>query len=294
MAQDSVCGAQLADSIVATWDTLHDSLNLRCFDQKRRFGFDFLYPIERYSAALTSPKIASRAGTMVDNPLFAARDGKGPRSPSLVSLSVVTGVPWQDLAPSDNLSDTQLHYLDGAALEKEGRWPIVLGDPSKGVAPTDAYMVESIAPRTGQNPLTHTPIAAATSTNPKESIINGHEQNTPDLDDLQYACIFPLEKPISCANGEICECAPDNQGSLDFVLAANSPLCQPPAGGLPGTTQYFGKGYPGVRELELARSLGARATAASVCPKGQSTNTDVDAYVPALSALLTRLRTTLN
>ena len=30
------------------------STNLRCFDQKRRFGIDFLYPVDRYVAGTTS------------------------------------------------------------------------------------------------------------------------------------------------------------------------------------------------------------------------------------------------
>ena len=32
----------------ATWDQLHDSLNLRCYNQHQRFGFDLLYDTTRY------------------------------------------------------------------------------------------------------------------------------------------------------------------------------------------------------------------------------------------------------
>jgi hypothetical protein len=38
-------------------DGVGDRANLRCFDQKRRFGVDTLYPVERYSNALRLPRI---------------------------------------------------------------------------------------------------------------------------------------------------------------------------------------------------------------------------------------------
>ncbi len=101
---DSVCSVVPQDKTYASYDALNDSLNLRCYDQQRRFGWDLLYPIERYSDALSNPKILNRAGALVDNPLFAARDGKGPRSASLISVSVIVGAPWQDLATTASLN----------------------------------------------------------------------------------------------------------------------------------------------------------------------------------------------
>ncbi len=45
-------------------------MNLRCFDQKRRFGIDFLNKLDRYTNALTKDQVPNRAGELVDNPLF--------------------------------------------------------------------------------------------------------------------------------------------------------------------------------------------------------------------------------
>ncbi len=40
-------------------------------DQKRRFGFDFLYPIDRYRRAFTEAQIPNRRGELVPNPIFS-------------------------------------------------------------------------------------------------------------------------------------------------------------------------------------------------------------------------------
>jgi hypothetical protein len=269
---------------------------LRCFDQMRRFGFDLLYPVDRYTNGLTNPQVPNRAGLLVDNPLLAARDGKPARSATLVSVSVIVGAPWQDLAtPSSLLADQPLSYLDGAGLISEARWPVLLGNPALDAAPSDPFMRESVVARSGTNPLTLTSIAPPTSTNPLQSPINGHEQNIADLDDLQYACTFALPAPKVCANGDAaCDCSADKSGNSANVTTYNSPLCQPPTGGAPGTTQYYGKGYPGVRELTLAKQLGDRAVGSSICPKVLNDTSSGDyAYTPALNALVGRIRSTL-
>ncbi len=178
LADDPFCKNVPAGQAYATWDAPHDSLNLRCFDQQRRFGFDLLYPIERYSDALSNPKVRNRAGVLLDNPLLAARDGKGPRSATLVSVSVIVGAPWQDLATSASLSAGHaIEYLDGAGLESNGRWPLLIGNRALNLRPTDPFMIESIAERTGQNPLTQTPIVGSNSTNPLANAIRGPEQS---------------------------------------------------------------------------------------------------------------------
>ncbi len=296
LLQDSVCQNVPAGQQYATWDAPHDALNLRCFDQMRRFGFDLLYPVDRYSNALSNPKVQNRAGALVDNPLLAARDGKPARSATLVSVSVIIGAPWQDLATPGSLVPAQpLTYLDGAGLQSQARWPVLLGNPALNVPPTDPFMRESVAARSGSNPLTLSPIVPATSTNPLQSPINGHEQNIADLDDLQYACTFALSAPKACANGDAaCDCSADKTGVATSVTTYNSPLCQPPAGGAPGTTQYYGKGYPGARELTLAQQMGNRAVGGSICPKLLNDANSVDyAYTPALNALIGRIASTL-
>jgi len=296
LQQDAICKTIPSGQQYASWDQVHDSLNLRCFDQKKRFGFDLLYPVERYSNALSNPQVSNRAGVLIDNPLLAVRDGKGPRSATLISVSLIVGAPWQDLATSASLlTGHPIEYLDGAALETNERWPLLLGNRALNLPPTDPFMIESTSARIGQNPLTLTPIVGPNSTNPLANAINGHEQNVPAFDDLQYACTFPLPAPKSCANGDAaCDCSADKSGNSDAVKAANSPLCQPPAGGIAGTTQYYGKGYPGTRELSLAKLLGARAVPASICPKTLTDTTSPDyAYTPAFNALITRIGATL-
>jgi hypothetical protein len=92
-------------------DPRADDVNLRCFHQKQRFGFDFLYPVQRYVNALTARTLCtSRADLdatdparcldankdqkpdIVENPLF-----KGGRGADLVFLAGIVGVPWQDI-----------------------------------------------------------------------------------------------------------------------------------------------------------------------------------------------------
>jgi len=295
LAEDSVCSVISSDQPYAAYDMIQDSLNLRCFDQQRRFGLDVLHPVERYADALSNPKIKNRAGTLVDNPLFAARAGQGPRSATLISVSVIVGAPWQDLATPESSSGGPLEYLDGEGLERDQRWPMLIGDKRRNVPPSDPFMIESIAPRSGQNPITMLPIAAATSTNPLQSPINGHEKNNFDQWDLQHACIFPLPEPVSCTPDSVsCDCSPDNNGDTSSLVMENNALCQPPSGGPSGTTQYFGKAYPGTRELTFAQQMGARAVAASMCPRSVAEATSPDyGYEPAFAALLGRIAKTV-
>ena len=294
--QDPVCENKLAGSSYAIWDALHDSLNLRCFNQRQRFGFDLLYPIERYSDALSNPMVHDRAQELVPNPLLAARDGKGPRSATLISVSLIIGAPWQDLATTASLLDGHpIEYMDGAGLALNGRWSMLLPDKAANLPPSDPFMRESIAERSGSNPLTNLPIVPATSDDPNASPINGHEQNVPDFADLQYACTFALAESQPCAAGDLaCDCSPDKSGNDTAVVTANSPLCQPPAGGPANTTQYFGKGYPGARELGFAQQLGARAVPASICPTNLVDDSSPNfAYRPAFNALIKRIAVTL-
>ena len=159
-------------------------------------------------------------------------------------------------------------------------------------------MIESTSPRQGTNPNIQVSITAPTSMNPTANAINGHEQNIPALDDLQYACTFKLATPKVCAPGDsACDCSATQGGDASAVTAANSPLCQPPAGGAPGTTQYFAKAYPGARELTVLKAFGDNAIVASICPKlTTSANPTQDpnyGYNPAVTGLVNRLKEAL-
>jgi len=291
---DSVCGGATAGSYV-TWDNLNDSINLRCFHQKQRFGFDLLYPSKRYSSGLTELMVPNNAGTLVKNPLFFDANGAQTRSPSLITFSAMVGVPWQDLATTAAIGGAKLEYLDAAGLTAAGRWPIMLGDPKTLVDAQDPLMVESIAPRSGVQPLTGFALAPATSQDPTQNPINGHEQNIPDNADLQYACIFRLPIPRVCQAGDpACDCAATKEGDASGVTAANSPVCQPPAGGPAGMTQYYAKAYPGLRELDVVHDLGFRGVPASICPKTLNAADSEFGYSATFDALLRRVSLTLD
>ena len=118
-----------------------DSINLRCFDQKRRFGIDFLWPVDRYIAGLTAETISDADGNVVANPILQARD------PGLVLLSGVVGVPWQDIARRtadgtpdpiaglDARGEAVGGFMNAAELLSKNVWDLILGDPASYVNP---------------------------------------------------------------------------------------------------------------------------------------------------------------
>lgn len=267
--------------------TEEDRSNQRCLQNKRRFGYDFLYPTSRYIDGLTKPVVPKRSTReMVENPLFKKVPGLPRRERSLVYLAGIVGVPWQDIADDASRDGAGLRYLSAAELTAKDRWSLIVGDSSKNQAPSDPFMREQTAPRSGENPLTGDDIVAETSLDPRANPINGHEQRDVDGTDLQYACTFPLEAPEPCT-GDSCDCdeAPaDNR---------NRPLCQPPTSGPAGTTQYYGKAYPGLRPLEVLRGIGDSAIVASICPKILTQGQPGYGYEPAVDAIVERLKTAL-
>jgi hypothetical protein len=290
-ATDSACVAG-GKNLTAT----EDSLNLRCWDQKRRFGVDFLYPISRYVDGLTKSEVLDHAGLPAENPIFQAPPGKMRRDPSRVFLLGIVGVPWQDLADSQSLKDPRrLRYLSYDELEAGDRFSLVLGE--NGAPPRDSLMFETTADRSAMpaHPLTGDVLAPASALSPQQNPINGHESITGEYD-LQYACIFPLKAPRNCSDSTgtvACDCHPED------VMYAR-PLCQPPAGGAAGTTQYYAKAYPSARHLELIRAFGkvtGNSVAASICPKvadASMPSTDANyGYNPAVTALVDRMKSAL-
>jgi hypothetical protein len=306
LAADPSCGVTLPKGQqYATWDVLHDSLNLRCYNQHKRFGFDLLYETGRYVNALKETIIPLQStGKLVPNPLYdSAGSDKAPRDPSLVFLAGIVGVPWQDIATAASLTDPKaLTYLTAKELADNNRWPTLLGDPrptggGAPVLPSDPFMIETPDVRTGTNTIANVSISPVNTTTP--NVINGHEQNIPDFADLQYACIFPLQKPKDCMPGDAaCDCSPDKAGKLDAVVAANSPLCQQGGKGAVSATQTSAKAYPGARELQVLKDLGNNAIVASICPKVTVPNGAAESdpnygYNPAVGAIIERLKEAL-
>ncbi len=298
-----------------------DAINVRCFNNKKRFGVDLLYPTQRYVDALTRTEIIdARTNQTVDNPLL--RSGGKVRPPGRVFFAGIIGVPWQDIATPESLDPANpdtMRYLTSADLSlpydgqagSPDRWEVILGkpnladtsktcqeldNPACGEPPTpplDPFMREQIEPREigAVNPIVPTEaIADPTSTDPRANNINGHEYQTNAVerekinDDLQYACIFPLATPkdsASCETSVSCDCAEEP--------TRNRPLCQPASGGTEDA-QYWGKAYPGTRILQVLRDFGANSIVGSICPKVTDDEDKPDyGYNPAVQAIVDRL-----
>jgi hypothetical protein len=270
-----------------------DPENLRCFNQKKRYGVDFLYPVQRYIDGFTQAQIYNRAGTLVDNPLFhdLRCNGTGcapQRDPTLLFWAGIVGVPWQDIAVNPQ------SLAQGYKPSKDINWAWIIGDPANNIPPQDALMVESVEPRQGTNPALNADLAPPNSgvgANP----INGHEwdtsMDTPKSRDLQYACIFDLPQPKNCAdpaNTNDCDCS----GQAPALAAMMNPLCQ--NGGGFTNSQVRAKGYPGTRHLQVLQGLGEQGIVASICPAqlGDANAQDYG-YRPAIAALIDRLRNAL-
>ncbi len=218
--------------------TVEDHANIRCFDQKRRYGVDFHYPTVRYVNALSSEEIDpatldyAAGDNAIPNPLFY-----GDRQPEHVIFTAITGVPWQDLVVDPN--DPESAPKTSQQMETDGSWAWLVGD--NGGAPLDPFMIESVDKRVGVSPATGEATVNA-------SAPNGGDRSIPDADDLQYACIFALAEPIESA----CSCyaadgCTDDPACIDGAMVAAA-------------------ARPGTRQLEVARGLGSNAVVGSICP----------------------------
>jgi hypothetical protein len=284
-AADPVC----ADSN-ARIPAADDRGNVRCAQQKKRFGIDLLWPTERYIAGLTQAEIFDEwnpARPQVPNPLFPVVDGSR-RSPSLVFFMGIIGVPWQDLVEPGSLEPSATpRFLSAAELAQNDTWSVILGNTGQGVQPTDAHMIESVAPRPGladyASPWSD-PIHGNDFDNSKTFAPDG---STPANDDLQYACVFPLAEPIDCtieANKHRCNCF--EPADLEKI----SPLCQDGPGAPQELKQYYAKAYPGTRFLEVMKGIGDSAVVTSICPKMPANGVDpASGYNPNMSAAISAL-----
>jgi hypothetical protein len=270
-----------------------DDVTLRCWDQRRRFGVDALYPLGRYVHGLTDTKVYDRDGYLVTNPLFddlpyraaqaagqtLSREKATPRDARLVFFAGIVGVPWQDIARDP--SDLTKGYLPGVPTDTDSKaidWEYLAGDPSK----RDPLMLETNQTRSGQNILGEA--VGATGWNS----INGHEW-VPGNIDLQYACVFNLPSPA--------------MGTTECMnSAARNPLCETPVAGDPGgkgdgtptTTQFRAKAYPGLRYLPVLQQVKENGILASICtPNVTDSSRDDYGYRPAVNAIIDRLKTQL-
>jgi hypothetical protein len=300
-----------------------DPQNLRCWQQKRRFGADFLWPTERYSSALKNPTLCPKSnfpdwdcncsmakalgredecvpGEAVINPLFAPDPQTGlTRDPSLVFLAGIVGVPWQDITKPGATADHVYLNYDELSQEVQGKseplgydyWQLIVGDPKQDIAPRDPFMIDAVEPRQGSNPVTGDTLSPTNSLTAMANPINGHEWNTAN-EDLQYACVFELEPDTvsTCVDGDLsCDCESRN------LTAQQKPLCQDATGAY-GTTQLRAKAYPGRRHLEVLEQLKDTGIVASICPWDVQHPDDTEdyGYNPAVNAIIERLKKGLN
>ena len=253
--------------------------NLRCVDQKRKYGYDYLYPVERYVLGLSSPwlpegfdargrPLADAAGNVrfLKNPLYSQpldADGNV-RSRQEVFFVGIVGVPWQDVA-TDATRDVpgQLELIASSDFAATRLWERILGSKADGTPPEDPFARESTRPRSGVHPLTNDAIMPPDST--LFNAINGKERAV--FDDLQYACIFPLPVSRDCSEGSpsagaACDCREDRFDG--------NPLCWDDGVGAYGTEQRFAKAYPAPRILSVLQGVGEQAVVASICPKNMT------------------------
>lgn len=278
-----------------------DHPNLRCYQQKRRFGFDLLQPLGKYLQALTEPEIfhprepdRNRDGQvdaddLMPNPLYAAPGGLPMRDRSMVFLTGIVGVPWQDVSDERSWEGDELRYLGYDELEAQGRWDWITGSQ-----PADSLMFETPIDRTTLAGLAQVHPAgedvggrlqSAASTDQLANPINGHESASGGFQ-LQSACLMPLLEPLDCSRLEgACDCRPEE-------AQFNWATCD-------GTTQTHTAATPATRQLELLRGFGeatGNAVVGSICAKSVSDEPDASAfgYNAAFDALVERMKPSLH
>jgi hypothetical protein len=197
-----------------------DQLNVRGFHQLQRYGYDFLWPRQRYVDAFTLARVPGSDGRLGDNPIFAG----GRRTRDMIVVSGILGAPPKLLANPDG--SAKLHLT-------ESDWDLLTSPDLKR---RDPHMLESIAPRTAAG---IRPYAGDRSVDP----VNGGDREIPTGDDLQYACIGPRADAAPTVD---CQ-------SLDATTT--NPLCALRDG---QPTQPFLKAYPTLRELRVLHALQTR------------------------------------
>lgn len=281
-------------------EDFESDVRTRCADQKRRFGLDFLTPVDRYVNAFSSTLInpgkldlAPDGKNDVQNPLFTDLQdlGRPVRQSDLVFVAGIAGVPWQLIARKNEAGEPDLKAgLDAEGLpvggfqtyeemETNGVWNLIIPENGADYA-DDPLMIESRSPRAGL------------STDRDSNPINGNEWTT-DNADLQYACIFDLPQPSHTD----CAANPDDCGT--DCNEADNPGGKPLCTGATGQTQNRAKAYPSTRVFQVLHGLGEQGISASICPaqlalaEGQSVDDKDFGYTPAVFAIIDRLKTKL-
>jgi hypothetical protein len=240
----------------------------------------------------------------------------GPRPQDLVFYAAIAGVPHQLLQATPGDTDCAAG-TDPADCPQKSRltdadWLLITGrDPEHyDFTGADFHMVESTTQRTGTwrpdgNTSTSStsncpaPMGAPSTTSDTCDPINGREWDT-SLQDLQFACIFPLVDSTGAPTTKDCSQAQYAGGACDCATessTANTQLCQVQNGAYT-QTQINGKAYPSVREMVIAHTMGAQGVVSSLCPihpspVGSATD-PLFGYRPAVTAIVNRLKMAFN
>ncbi len=306
-----------------------DALNARFTRMQQRFGLDPLFPISRYVRGLSSAKVPKRseehdpsgqylveAGTCT-NPLFAAELPSssseelceltpGNRTAELVYFAIIGGVPQDLLRNNDGTLKPNL---------SENDWVRILGK-NPGAFDFDGIdprMYELGRPRTAEelaaqsvlaNPAGIEGVYAAQEAAGKKAtdpdfVIKDRNTNIAGKEagfgaDLNYACTFTLGTQRGLEPADIAGVGDCNKHYGSEACSPSTKWDPTPANG----KQIRAKAYPTTRELQLARALGTRGIAASLCPlKVTSANPSQDpdyGYNPAVKSIVDRLADFLN
>jgi hypothetical protein len=227
------CPRDSAGNLPPPQDDSQYQANIRCWHQKRRFGYEFMYPTSRYVVGLTKRELCpdQSFGDMdcdctfatsihaacnpglrrMPNPLYGNVVGTLNNGDQLLSdtqgaiartdnsavfLAGIVGVPWQDIGYKDG--NGNLVYIPVTD-------PAWVGPPQGNIAPVTAAPAEggiwkNIYGDDNQNIVPADPhmiesIEARPGITAYDNI--EHEWNTA-YQDLEYACIYPLPEPRNC------------------------------------------------------------------------------------------------
>jgi hypothetical protein len=236
----------------------------------------------------------------------------------LVYYAAITGVPHQLLQATPGGTDgvCAAGTLPANCPQKDSLsaadWLTILGqDPENyNFTGVDFHMLESWIPR-------DTTVQAATGAiNASACLpangaadncdpINGREFDTTanvvpagGYADLEYACTFAFAAPKDCTQPQYhlaCDCEHDPDSGVPLVPNGTSSLCAK-TGNTYTTQQVYGKAYPAIEELSVARQMGNYGIVSSLCPihtQEQGTDDPLYGYRPAVNAIINRLKAAL-
>ncbi len=216
-------------------------MNIRCWQEKRRFGYEFLYPKSRYVVGLTHAELCpdqtfgdmdcdcglahnigascSPGSRRMPNPLYSNIVGQDSTGKNVLSQTMVmpradnsniflvgiVGVPWQDVGATDASGNlTYIPVTDPAWVQASAT--TVPTNPGPAGIWSMIYGDDNANITPGDVHMVESLVPRAGLPGPTAAAgadaIVGHEFNSA-LEELQYACIYtlPTSRPCQCSLG---------------------------------------------------------------------------------------------